>query len=89
MKIRFVMLAAACLLSGCASQPEVYGNERGGMIYWFGSNEIAIWDAAQEFCAQYKKSAKMAANIRVAPNQPALFYCLPVKDPLAQRGPKR
>ena len=75
MKIRFAVLAAACLLSGCAGQPKVRGNDHGGMIDWFGTSEAAVWEAAQKHRAQYKKSAKVT-NIPISANQDALFDCI-------------
>ena len=75
MTIRFTVLAVACLLSGCAGGVKVNGNDRGGMIDWFGSNEDAVWAAAQKHCAQYKKTAKVT-NIPISANQAALFDCI-------------
>jgi outer membrane biogenesis lipoprotein LolB len=69
-----VLLAISVLLASCARQVKVNGNENGGMIDWFGSNENAVWQAAQKHCAQYGKSARVT-SIPPSANQNALFEC--------------
>jgi len=71
--MRLIFLAAL-LLAGCASAPKVHGNDRGGMIDWFATNERAVFDAATKHCAQYRKQPRITQMQKEAGGS-VLFEC--------------
>jgi hypothetical protein len=72
--MRYPSIGFAVFLAACSSTPSVQGNERGGMIPWFATNEAAVFKAATEHCAKYGKSARIT-SIKAEAGGHALFDC--------------
>lgn len=78
MIVRIGACAVGCLLfalGGCGGLPKPLGNDKGGMIDWFGTNESQVFAAAQKHCGSFGKSAKITA-IRKEAGGSVLFDCL-------------
>jgi hypothetical protein len=68
------LCAALLLLTGCAGTPEVHGNDKGGMIDWFATNESEVFAAASAHCARFAKAAKIT-SVRKEAGGAVLFDC--------------
>lgn len=68
----FVVLLAITL--GACGGPSLHGNERGGMIEWFGTNEGEVFAAATAHCAKHGKVARIT-NIQARAGGQVLFEC--------------
>lgn len=65
----------AIALSSCAGTPKTIGNDRGGVIDWFGTNESEVFAAATAHCARHGRSARIT-SIKAHAGGHVLFDCL-------------
>lgn len=68
------IVVLALPLAGCFGPPATIGNERGGSIEWFATNERAVFDAASAHCAKYGKSPRIT-EMRKEAGGHVLFEC--------------
>lgn len=62
------------LLCGCRSQTAT-GNETGGVIPWFATNDKLVFEEASRHCGQYGKKARIR-DIRAEAGGHAMFDCI-------------
>lgn len=61
------LIALALLLAACSGgHNDVTGNELGGTMPWFATNERAAFQAADAHCKQYGRSARITQIIPYA-----------------------
>ena len=72
--MRVILFMVCAALTGCTSSPDLHGNDRGGMIEWFGTNEKEVFAAATGHCAKYKKTARIT-DIQAKAGGHVLFEC--------------
>ena len=68
------LLIGGHCLAGCAISPSVHGNERGGMMEWFATNEAQAFAAAEAHCKRYGKAARIT-EIKAHTGGHVLFEC--------------
>ena len=68
------MFLALLVLPACAGLPKVHGNERGGMIEWFATNEREVFEAASQHCARYSKKPRIT-SAKTEAGGTVLFEC--------------
>lgn len=73
MKLFPALLALS--LTACGGLPKPTGNEAGGVINWFGTNQEDVFRAATAHCAQYGKKARIR-DIRAQAGGHAFFDCI-------------
>ena len=69
------MKSIAMLLAGCAGQPPVHGNAKGGVMQWFGMNARQTHAAADKHCGKYSKQARIT-EMRSEVGDHVLFECV-------------
>jgi hypothetical protein len=74
--LRWAVIAAAlAVLAGCADSNKIQGNETGGIVPPIISNNADAAAAAQDFCKQYNRTAKVTAQGSDAGGT-TVFVCL-------------
>lgn len=72
---RVAILTALLLLAGCGGLPKPTGNESGGVIKWFATNEKEVFEAATLHCQKYGKRSHIK-NIQAEAGGYAYFDCI-------------
>jgi len=70
-----IILLSTGLLGACGGLPKPTGNEMGGVIDWFATNETEVFEAATQHCAKYGKRAQIR-DIRARAGGHAFFDCI-------------
>lgn len=70
---RLMILWPFLTLAACNS-PAIHGNERGGLIEWFGTNEAEVFKAATAHCSRFGRSARIT-SINARAGGHVLFEC--------------
>ena len=74
--LRWAVIAAAFAgLIGCTDSNKIQGNETGGIVPKIVSNDAAAEAAAQEYCRQYNRMARITAKGSDAGGT-TVFVCL-------------
>ena len=74
--LRWAMIAAAlAVLAGCADSNKIQGNETGGIVPAIIKSNVDAAAAAQDFCKQYNRTAKVTAQGSDAGGT-TVFVCL-------------
>ena len=76
MSFRWAVLAAFfAVIAGCADSNKIQGNETGGIVPAVIRSDADAAAAAQDFCRQYNRSAKITAKGNDAGGT-TVFVCL-------------
>lgn len=67
--------ALACALVACTDSNKIQGNETGGIVPAIVKNDAAAAQAAQEYCQQYNRTARITAKGNDAGGT-TVFVCL-------------
>jgi hypothetical protein len=70
-----VMAALLAVAAGCTDSNKIQGNETGGIVPKIVSNNADAAAAAQEYCKQYNRTAKITAQGSDAGGT-TIFVCL-------------
>jgi hypothetical protein len=74
--LRWALIAAALAgLAGCADSSKIQGNETGGVVPAIIQNNADAAAAAQDYCRQYNRTAKITAQGSDAGGT-TIFVCL-------------
>ena len=74
--LRWAVIAAALAgLAGCTDSNKIQGNETGGIVPKIISSDADAAAAAQEYCKQYGRTARITANHADAGGT-TVFVCL-------------
>jgi len=72
--IRLIAVLLTISVAACGGIPKPIGNERGGTIDWFATNEREVFEAATAHCAKYGKSPRIT-EMRKEAGGHVLFEC--------------
>ena len=74
--LRWAVIAAAlAVLAGCSDSNKIQGNETGGIVPKIISSDAAAEAAAQDYCKQYGRVARITAKGNDAGGT-TIFVCL-------------
>jgi hypothetical protein len=74
--LRWAVFAAALAgLAGCSDSNKIQGNETGGIVPKIVSSDADAAAAAQEYCKQYNRTARITAN-KADAGGTTIFVCV-------------